>query len=315
MKLQQLRFLCAVVDKGLNISAAAISLNTSQPGMSRQIKLLEKELGTPLLIHRRKRVVGLTNAGDTVVNLARRMLQDVENIRKAGAEHALDEEGNLTIATTHTHARYTLPKAVREFVRQYPKVRLTLRQGNPMKIAEWVTSGAADLGVAARPLAEYSNLLLLPCYQQYHVAVTPPGHPLLKIKRITLKAIADYPMITYDLSYTGRSQIAQTFTAAGLAPHIAVGATDSDVMKAYVKLGLGVAIVAEDAFDSKEDQGLRAVKVRHLFKANTIYVQIEKHSYLRSYAYSFIELLAPQLTRATVERELGERVLSKVIRN
>lgn len=306
MTLQQLRFFCEIVDRGLNISSAANALHTSQPGVSKQMKLLEQEFGTALFVRSRKRIVSLTNAGKTVLRYARLSIDAADNICRVGMDFASPDVGDFTIATTHTYARYVLPDTVEKFIRHYPKVRLSLRQGNPTQIAEWISSGELDLGISGYPLGPFSRLLRLPCYEYDRVVLAKEGHPFLREKRITLETIAKYPMITYDSSFTGRAQIATTFADKGLSPHIALSAIDTDVMKAYVKLGLGIAIVSEIVYNAAEDRGLRVVNIRNILKPNVVCVIIRKGVYLRSYAYNFIELFCPKLGRRVVELALAD---------
>ncbi|MBI3067767.1 MAG: LysR family transcriptional regulator [Betaproteobacteria bacterium] len=311
MTLQQLRYFCEIVRQGLNISKAAAALHTSQPGISKQIKEIENELGAALFVRSRKRIVRLTKAGQSVLKFACIAVGAADNIRRVGKEFASPESGDLTVATTHTHARYALPKTIAAFVRRYPRVRLSLRQGNPIETAAWVTSGEADLGITAAPLVPFPNLVLLPCYQQHHIVLAKPGHPFLREKQVSLDVIAKYPMITYDVSFTGRAQIARAFAEKNLVPHVVVSATDADVMKAYVKQGLGIAIVAQNVYVPSEDRGLRMVDVRHLFEPNTVHVVVHREGYLRSCAYEFIELFVPRLTRAVVERAIHAAAKAK----
>jgi LysR family transcriptional regulator, cys regulon transcriptional activator len=306
VKLQQLRYLCEIVDHNLNLSNASETLRRSQPGVSRYVKTLEDELGTKLFVRSGKRLVALTKAGEAVLTVARRMMTDAEVVRRIGREFAARDEGELVVATTHTHARYVLPPTISTFIARYPKVRLSLRQGNPIEIAGWVAGGLADLSIAAEPLTPAPNLLLLPCYELHRIVLMKPRHPLVRAKTITLDDIARYPMITYDPLFTGRVRIAERFEQAGLAPRIVMSATDADVMKAYVKLGLGIAIVASVVYDATADRDLRARAIGHLFPPNVIHVGMNRHGYLRTYAFDFIEWFAPKLTRRVVEAALAK---------
>lgn len=304
MKLQQLRYLREVAKCGLNLSEAAESLHTSQPGISKQIRQLEDELGVDILVRNGKRVVDVTEPGRVILGIAERILQDTENLTQVAGEFRDQAAGTLTIATTHTQARYSLPKVVSAFKRRYPKVRLTLKQGNPPQIAEMVLAGEADIAIATEALDNYPKLLALAGYQWRHCVVMPDPHPLLKEKRITLEALARYPIVTYDPAFAGRSHIDDAFKAQGLAPDIVLSAVDSDVIKTYVELGLGIGIISARAYDEKRDRPLRAVEVGHLFGTMTTRIAVRRGAALRGYAYDFIELFTPHLTRAVVDAAL-----------
>jgi LysR family cys regulon transcriptional activator len=293
-----------VVRCNLNISEAAAALFTSQPGVSKQIRLLEEELGIDIFVRNGKRLVAVTDPGREVLGIARRILQETENLRQVGHEFKQQESGTLIIATTHTQARYALPGVVQAFTRDYPEVKLGLHQGNPTQIAEQVLSGEADIGIATESLALYEALVTLPCYEWHHCVVTPPDHPLLREKRLTLKKLAQYPIITYDFAFTGRNKINQAFSAAGITPNIALTAIDADVIKTYVELGLGVGIIAQMAFIPERDTGLRLVDAGHLIAPSTTRIAIRKNQYLRGFGYHFIELFAPHLTREVVSSAL-----------
>jgi LysR family cys regulon transcriptional activator len=307
MKLQQLRYLCEVANQGLNLSKAAEILHTSQPGISKQIRLLENELGVDIFIRNGKRVVETTPPGRAILEIAERMLRDAKNLKQVGQEFANEASGSLTIATTHTQARYALPSAIQHFTARYPKVRLVLRQGNPTQIAELVTSGVADIAIATEAIELFSELVMLPCYQWNRCIVVPPRHPLLKLKELTLEAIAEHPIITYDFAFTGRSKINQAFDAKGLVPNVVLTAIDADVIKTYVELGLGIGILAQMAFEPSRDRHLRAIDASHLFEPSTTRIGISRNSYLRKYVYDFIEMFAPHLDRATVAAAMTER--------
>jgi len=307
MKLQQLRYLCEVANQGLNLSKAAEILHTSQPGISKQIRLLENELGVDIFIRNGKRVVETTPPGRAILEIAERMLRDAKNLKQVGQEFANEASGSLTIATTHTQARYALPSAIQHFTARYPKVRLVLRQGNPTQIAELVTSGVADIAIATEAIELFSELVMLPCYQWNRCIIVPPRHPLLKLKELTLEAIAEHPIITYDFAFTGRSKINQAFDAKGLVPNVVLTAIDADVIKTYVELGLGIGILAQMAFEPSRDRHLRAIDASHLFEPSTTRIGISRNSYLRKYVYDFIEMFAPHLDRATVAAAMTER--------
>ena len=300
MNLQQLRYVNEIVRRGLKISDAADALYTSQPNISKQIKQLEQELGIDIFVRNGKRVVAITEPGQAILDIARRMLHDAETLRQVGQEFHSQDSGHLTIATTHTQARYILPPVVKQFIRRYPKVKLGLHQGNPTQIAEQVLNGEADVAIATESLSLYDDLVTLPCYEWHHCVVVPPKHPLLDEKKLTLAKIAQYPIVTYDFAFSGRGKINEAFEKANITPNIALTAIDADVIKTYVELGLGIGILAEIAFIPERDRHLRMISAKHLFKPNTTRIAIRKNEYLRGYVYDFIELFAPHLTRDVV---------------
>jgi LysR family cys regulon transcriptional activator len=302
MKLQQLRCLTEVARRGLNVSEAAEALHTSQPGVSKQIRALEDELGVKVFVRHGKRLVAITEPGKAVVAIAERMLAEAQNLKRAGEEFANDQLGTLTIAATHTQARYALPKAVAAFKRRYPKVELVIHQGNPTQICDQVIAGDADLCVATEMIERYPELVSLPVYQWNRCVVVPPKHALLKDTPLTLEKLAEHPIVTYDFAFANRSLVQKAFEARGLKPHVVLSAQDSDVIKTYVELGLGVGILAKMAFDAKRDVTLRAIDASHLFESSTTRLGIKRGAYLRRYAYDFIEAFAPHLPAATVER-------------
>jgi len=304
MKLQQLRYLREVAKRDLNLSEAAEALHTSQPGISKQIRQLEDELGVVILVRNGKRVVDVTEPGRAILGIAERILQDADNLRQVAREFRDQAAGTLTIATTHTQARYSLPKVVSAFKRRYPKVRLTLKQGSPPQLAEMVLAGEADIAIATEALDQYPKLLALAGYQWRHCVVAPAKHPLLKEQRITLEMLAQFPIITYDPAFAGRSHIDDAFRAQGLAPDIVLSAVDSDVIKTYVELGLGIGIIAAVAFDEKRDLLLRAADIGHLFGTMTTRIAVRRGTTLRGFAYDFMELFSPRLTRAVVDATL-----------
>ncbi|MEO6825540.1 MAG: HTH-type transcriptional regulator CysB [Nitrosospira sp.] len=306
MKLQQLRYLCEVAHQGLNLSKAAEVLHTSQPGISKQIRLLENELEIDIFVRNGKRVVKVTPPGRAILEIAERMLRDAKNLKQVGQEFANEATGSLTIATTHTQARYALPTAIKHFTARYPKVKLILRQGNPTQIAELVTSGEADIAIATEAIELFHELVMLPCYQWNRCIIVPPRHPLLKLEKLTLEAIAQYPIITYDFAFTGRSKINQAFDAKGLIPNVVLTAIDADVIKTYVELGLGIGILAQMAFEPKRDKHLRSIDASHLFESSTTRIGISRDSYLRSYVFDFIEIFAPHLKHAVVKTAMDK---------
>lgn len=307
MKLQQLRFTVEVARQGLNVSTAAEVLHTSQPGVSKQIRLLEQELGVEIFERHGKRVIGITEPGRAVISIAERILSEAANLKRAGEEYANETSGSLRIATTHTQARYALPKAITAFKQKYPGVQLSIHQGNPTQICDEVLAGDADIAIATEAIADYEELVSLPCYQWNRCVVVPPQHPLLDAKPLTLEAITRYPVITYDFAFAGRSLVNKAFESRGLKPDIVLSALDADVIKTYVELGLGIGIMAKMAFDPVRDRTLRAIDASHLFESSTTRLGIRRGAYLRGFAYEFIELFAPHLARKPVERAvMGE---------
>jgi LysR family cys regulon transcriptional activator len=307
MKLQQLRYLTEIARRGLNVSEAAEALHTSQPGVSKQIRALEDELGIDVFVRHGKRLVAITEPGKTVIAIAERILAEASNLKRAGEEFSNDKLGTLTIAATHTQARYALPKTVAAFKKRYPLVELHIHQGNPTQICDQVVAGEADLCVATEMIDRYTELVSLPVYQWNRCVVVPPRHPLLKEAPLSLEALAQYPIVTYDFAFANRSLVQKAFDSRGLNPQIVLSAQDSDVIKTYVELGLGVGILARMAFDPQRDRALRAIDASHLFESSTTRLGIKRGAYLRRYAYDFIEAFAPQLPRPLVERVvLGE---------
>jgi len=302
MNFQQLRYVREAVRQGLNLTEAANALFTSQPGISKQIRELEDELGVEIFVRRGKRLVALTEPGRTVVQVIERLLAEADNLRQVGKEFADRDSGSLTIATTHTQARYALPSVVQQFRAQYPKVRLSLQQGSPTQLAQMVIAGQADVAIATEALDHYPELLALPGYTWHHCVVIPQGHPLTKVKLLTLEEVARYPLITYSPEFTGRSHIDQAFAAKGLKMDLVLTAIDADVIKTYVELGLGVGVIAAMAYDAKRDAHLRAIDAGHLFRDNTTRLAVKRAAYLRRYTYAFIQMFAPQLTPEIVDR-------------
>ena len=304
MKLQQLRYLLEVERQGLNLSAAAQQLHTSQPGISKQIKLLEDELGVEIFVRNGKRVTAVTPPGKAILAIAQRILQDAENLKQAARDFSAQDSGKLTIATTHTQARYMLPDVVKRFRARYPQVKLNLIQGNPVQICQHTVSGHADFCIATEAIATFDELVMLPCYTWNRCVIAPPRHPILGVKALTLEAIAQYPVITYDFAFTGRSQINHAFETRGLKPNVVLTAIDSDVIKTYVALGLGIGILAKMAFDPARDKNLRALDASHLFESSTTRIGVPRNAYLRGYVYDFIEMFAPHLGRKTIEEAI-----------
>ena len=301
MKLQQLRYLVEVARHGLNVSEAAEALNTSQPGVSKQIKLLEDELGVIVFERSGKRLTSITEPGRALLEIAERILREAENMKRVGEEFADGESGALVIATTHTQARDALPSVVARFVEKHPKVRLSMHQGSPTQIAEWTLKGEADIAIATEALDQYPQLLMLPCYQWTHCVIAPDGHPVLDGRPLSLAELARWPLITYDSAFAGRSRINAAFERAHLTPNVVLAAIDADVIKTYVSLGLGLGIIAHQAYDVVRDVGLQAREAGQLFGSNTTRIGLRRGTHVRRFDYDFIELFAPQLTRRAVD--------------
>ena len=304
MNLQQLRYLTEIVAQELNLTKAAQALHTSQPGVSRQIRLLEEELGVDLLVRQGNRIAALTEPGRSAVEIARRVLRDIDNLRSVGADAANETQGNLVIATTHAHARYLLIPVVRRFQLKYPEVRLSLRQGNPDQIVQWVNAGEADMGVCTAPTTATPELARLPWYQISRCVLVPERHPLLKKKRVTLGDLSHYPMINLDKSFTGGVAVMSAFDAHKIHPNVVLSATDADVIKAFVASGMGIATLPEIAFDAKRDVGLKSLQARHLFAPSTSYVWLHRQQHLRGFTSEFIRMLCPDWTRPKIDLAL-----------
>jgi LysR family cys regulon transcriptional activator len=301
MKLHQLRYLAAVAQNGLNITAAAHKLHTSQPGVSKQIKLLEDELGFQIFVREGRNLARITPAGQQVIERALKILQEAQSIRDLSTELRDEGRGSLSIGTTHTQARYVLPEVIRVFRGRYPQVRLNLYQGTSEHIAEMVADDRIDCAIATGSEALFADLTLLPCYRWHRTVIVPRDHPLTRAGRLTFKALAAHPLITYTFSFSGPSSLHEAFSKAGLVPNIAITARDADVIKTYVRLGLGVGIVAHMALDA-QDADLAAIDATHLFAAHTTWIGFRRGTLLRKYMYEFAQLLAPHLDRRLVER-------------
>lgn len=298
MNFQQLRIICETVRQHYNLTEVANALYTSQSGVSKHIKDLEDELGIELFVRKGKRLLGMTEPGHELAQVAARILLDAKNIKQMADHFSLRDEGRLTVVTTHTQARYALPSVVTQFKRNFPKVHLTLHQGSPREIVTMLNEGAADIGLATEALAGEESLLSFPYYHWHHAVIVPKGHPLESVQPLTLEAIADYPVVTYHEGMTGRTLVDKTFDHAGLTPEIVMTALDSDVIKTYVELGLGIGIIASVAFDPVRDASLSRLDCAHLFENNTTRIAVRKGRYLRGFAYHFIELCSPMLNEA-----------------
>lgn len=310
MNFQQLRSIRETVRRGYNLTDVAQVLHTSQPGVSRQIRELEQELGVEFFIRNGKRLTGLTPPGAELLPIVERLLQESDNLRQAVLDFSQRQEGQLSIAATHSQARYALPHVVRDFRALFPKVTLHLHQGSPKQVAAMLISGEADIGVATEALADYQQLVTLPCYRWTHSIVVPKGHALLQELRdsgqpLSLAQLARYPIITYEQGYTGRSHIDQAFRSAGQQPDVVLTAMDADVIKTYVELGMGVGIVASIALDDKQE-ALEYIDAGHLFQVNVTRLGLRKGAWLRNYAYEFIQTFVPTLKPEVVRQALQE---------
>jgi LysR family cys regulon transcriptional activator len=306
VNLQQLKYLCAIVDNGLNVSDAAEALYTSQPGISKQIRQLEDELGLRVFVRQGKRLASLTPAGEVVVATARRALREIGNLKRVADEFRSEDSGVLGIATTHTQARYVLPPVLAKFAARFPKVRLVLHQGNPVQVAEQTRNGDVDVGIATEALGDYPDLVALPCYRWNRGVLVPKGHPLARTRPLTLEALAAYPIVTYDFAFTGRTAINAAFSAKGIEPNVVLSALDSDVIKTYVELGMGVGIVAKMAYDADKDTSFEMLDASHLFAASMTRLALRRGVFLRGYVYEFISLFAGQYTKSAVDAALAE---------
>ncbi len=304
MNLQQLRAVKETSHQGFNLSTVAQVLHTTQPAISRQIRELEQELGVELFARHGKRLTGYTAAGREIVPIVERLLLEQANLRTTAADFRSRDQGDLVVATTHTQARYALPRVVAQFRRRFPKVKLAFHQYEPQRIVDAVRSGDADVGIATESLALADDLLSFPCYSWNHVLVVPPDHPLTDVVRPTLAELARHPLVTYEVIFTGRPHIDAAFARAGVQPDIVLTALDSDVIKTYVREGLGVGIIAAMAFDERTDNDLRRIDASHLFASSMTRLALRHGVEIRSYVYDFIELFSPNLTRATIESAL-----------
>ena len=307
MKLQQLRYIWEVARHDLNVTATAESLYTSQPGISKQVRMLEDELGVQIFQRSGKHLTEVTPAGTAIIAIVGEILDQVENIRHIAQEFNDQDRGALSVATTHTQARYVLPKIIQRFISRYPDVALHMHQGTPIQISELASRGTVDFAIATEALELFENLIMMPCYRWNRSVIVPRDHPLAKQKTLTLKTLADYPIVTYVFGFTGRSQLDKAFNDAGYTPRVVFTAADADVIKTYVKLGLGVGIVASMAYDPEKDNDLLAIDASHLFEASTTKIGFRRGTFLRGYMYEFIELFAPHLQRDIVDQVMSTR--------
>lgn len=301
MKLQQLRYVWEVAHHELNVSLTAQSLFTSQPGISKQIRLLEDELGVEIFSRSGKHLTRVTPAGQVILAIAGDILRKVESIRQVSMEYTDQKRGHLAIATTHTQARYRLPPIIEKFIVQYPEVALHMHQGTPQQIAEMAATGAVDFAIATEGMEHFDDLVMLPCYHWNRSIVVPKNHPLAAQADITLEQIAQFPLVTYVFGFSGRSKLDDAFKARGLTPRVAFTATDADVIKTYVRLGMGVGIIAHMAFDAEADKDLVAIDASHLFERSTTCIGFRKGTFLRGFMYDFIKAFAPHLSRECID--------------
>jgi len=302
MKLQQLRYIWEVAHHDLNVSATAQVLYTSQPGISKQIRLLEDELGVEIFARSGKHLTRITPAGEAILQVAGEILRKVESIKQVAQEFSDETKGSLSIATTHTQARYALPPVIEGFMQRYPEVSLHMNQGTPMQIAEMAANGTTDFAIATEAMELFSDLIMMPCYRWNRSILVPRNHPLAQNPRPSLEQVAAYPLVTYVFGFTGRSKLDDAFKAKGLTPRVAFTAADADVIKTYVRLGVGVGIVASMALDKDLDSDLVAIDASHLFASSVTQIGFRKGTFLRGYMYDFISAFAPHLTRDLVEK-------------
>ncbi len=304
MKLQQLRYIWEVAHHDLNVSATAQSLYTSQPGISKQIRLLEDELGVEVFSRSGKHLTRITPAGERIIETAGEILRKVDSIKQIAQEFSNERKGTLTLATTHTQARYALPPIIQKFIKNYPDVSLHMHQGTPMQICEMTVDGTADFAIATEALELFADLVMMPCYRWNRCVIVPKGHPLAGGGELTLEALAEWPLVTYVFGFTGRSKLDEAFSNRGLSPKVVFTAADADVIKTYVRLGLGVGIVAHMAIDPEQDPDLEVIDASRLFESSITKIGFRRGTFLRGYMYEFIEAFAPHLTRDMIDRAL-----------
>ncbi len=305
MKLQQLKYIWEVAHHDLNVSATAQVLYTSQPGISKQIRLLEDELGIEIFARSGKHLTRITPAGEAVLKVAGEILGKVDSIKQIAQEFSNDKKGSLSLATTHTQARYALPNVIEGFIHDYPDVSLHMHQGSPTQIAEMAADGTVDMAIATEGMDYFSDLIMMPCYRWNRSIVVPRDHPLAHKTSITLEDVSSYPLVTYVFGFTGRSKLDEAFMERELKPRVVFTATDADVIKTYVRLGLGVGILAHMAIDPEADRDLVSIDASHLFEASITKIGMRKGSFLRGFQYRFIERFAPHLTKSVIEEAMA----------
>lgn len=302
MKLQQLRYIWEVSKHDLNVSATAQSLYTSQPGISKQIRLLEDELGVEVFARSGKHLTRVTPAGKAILEISGEILQKVDSVRQIAQEFSDERKGSLSVATTHTQARYALPPVINEFIKMYPEVALHMHQGTPTQISEMAADGTVDFAIATEAMGSYSDLIMMPCYSWNRSVVVPKDHPLAQGGELTLEKLASYPIVTYTFGFTGRGKLDEAFKEQGLDPKVVFTAVDSDVIKTYVRLGLGVGIIASMAVDQQLDQDLVAIDASHLFEPSITRIGFRRGTFLRGYMFDFIQKFAPHITHDVLEK-------------
>jgi LysR family cys regulon transcriptional activator len=307
MKLQQLRYIWEVAHHDLNVSATAQSLFTSQPGISKQIRLLEDELGVEVFARSGKHLTHVTPAGEVILAAAGEVLRKVESIKQVAQEYSNEKKGSLSIATTHTQARYALPATIKSFIERYPDVSLHMHQGTPMQISEMAADGTVDFAIATEALELFTDLIMMPCYRWNRCILVPRDHPLTQLSELSLEDVAAHPIVTYVFGFTGRSKLDEAFVEHGLEPRVVFTAADADVIKTYVRLGLGIGIVAAMAHDPAKDDDLVALDASHLFASSVTRIGVRRGTFLRGYMYEFIENFAPHLTRKVVQEAFQQR--------
>jgi LysR family transcriptional regulator, cys regulon transcriptional activator len=305
MNLHQFRFVQEAARRNLNLTEAAKALHTSQPGVSKAIIELEEELGVEIFARHGKRLKRITEPGTHVLKSIELIMREVGNLKKIGEQFSLQDSGTLSIATTHTQARYVLPQPIAKLREAFPKVNVSLHQGTPDQVAKMLIDEVAEVGIATESLADYSELVTLPCYEWQHMLVMPADHKLAQVGHVTLADLALEPIITYHPSFTGRTKIDAAFAAKKLAPRIALEAIDSDVIKTYVRTGLGVGIVAEMAVKDESSNDLVIKPAGHLFGKNVARVAFKRSAYLRNFVYTFAELLSDRLNRKLIDRAMS----------
>jgi LysR family cys regulon transcriptional activator len=312
MKLQQLRYIWEVAHHDLNVSATAQSLYTSQPGISKQIRMLEDELGVEIFSRSGKHLTRVTPAGEAILKVAGEILRKAEGIKQVAQEFCNEKKGNLSIATTHTQARYALPPVIGSFIEKYPDVALHMHQGTPMQIAELAADGTVDFAIATEALDLFSDLIMMPCYKWNRTVVVPKSHPLAQIPKISLEDVAKYPIVTYVFGFTGRSKLDEAFMERGLAPKVVFTAVDADVIKTYVRLGLGIGIIAKMSYNPETDSDLVSLDASHLFEPSITKIGFRRGTFLRGFMFDFIKLFAPHLTKEIVEEAISRQTRAEL---
>jgi LysR family cys regulon transcriptional activator len=305
MNLRQMEYVCEIAKRDLNISSAASALRTNQPRISKQVKLLEAELGVEIFMRSRNRLSGITPHGQKIIAMAQTIVNESANIRAVSRDVVQESSGSLVIAVTHTQARYVLPEVIKRFSSRYPKVRMTMRQADPTRIVDMLLSGDADIGVTTNDPPPLRELVVFPCRESERLVIVPAGHPLLQSRRLTLKELARHPLVTYESAFASREIIVSAFAKQGLEPHVVLSAIDADVIKTCVEQGLGVAVLSAVTFDPLHDQKLRAIPASHLFEPSITKIWLCRNHYIRRYTFHFIEMCAPGLTRSNVEHAMG----------